>query len=81
MIFSCEDVDPIYYRHGDVIGLIFFDVLLNSLFHVLEVKKKYALKNNFEKYFKGDFVVPQDYFRNGGGMYINVPQDYKSSGA
>ena len=51
------------------------------MFHVLEVKKKYALKNNFEKYFKGDFVVPQDYFRNGGGMYINVPQDYKSSGA
>ena len=81
MDFSRENIYPINDCHGDVIGLIFFDILLYSLFHLLEVKKKYAVKNNFENYFKGDFVVPQDYFRNGGGMYINVPQDYKSSGA
>jgi hypothetical protein len=35
------------------------------LFHLIEVKKKCSLKNNFEKYFKGDFVVPQDYKSSG----------------
>ena len=30
--------------HGDVISLIFFDILLYSLFHLIEVKKKCSLK-------------------------------------
>jgi hypothetical protein len=44
VVFSCENIYPINDCHGDVISLIFFDILLYSLFHLLEVKKKYAVK-------------------------------------
>jgi hypothetical protein len=61
VVFSCENIYPINDCHGDVISLIFFDILLYSLFHLLEVKKKCSLKN----YLKDDFVEPQDYKSSG----------------